>query len=194
MPSGCQAWGLCPQAESGRCLLSCVGGISILGGQGARGFPVKSVRFPSLEVCSVLCVKNGQPAGKSGRVGPHTPAGQGDGSGGWACEGPPGTRMIVGTREASCPLSAGAGLAGSLEIRGHERPVGPRDAATYGRCCGAAPPSASRTPSHGPVPLAIRSHNAYPALPHLLQNGGLASGPTLASTEPQRLAPPGCLV
>lgn len=161
-----------------------LGGISLLAGEGAQGFPVKSARFPSLEVCSALCVKNSQPAGKSGRVEPHTLAGQGEGSGGWAWEGPLGTRMTMGTHEASCPLSAGTGLAGSLEIRGHARPAGPRDAATCGRCCRTAPPSASRAPSHGPVPLAVRSHDAYSALPHLLQNGGLGGGPTLASTAP----------
>lgn len=106
------------------------------------------------------------------------PAGQGDGSGGWAREGPPGTRVTVGTREAPCPPSAGTGLAGSLEIRRHARLAGCRDAAT----------------SHDPVPLAVRSHDASPALPHLLQDGGLGDSPTLASTEPQRPPPPGCLV
>lgn len=137
--------------------------------------------LPSLELCSVLCGE--WPASRQERESGLTPpppptAGQGDGSGGWAREGPPGTPVTVGTREAPCPPSTGTGLAGSLEIRHHAMLAGRRDAAT----------------SHDPVPLAVRSRDASPALPHLLQDGGLGNGPTLASTEPRRPPPPGGLV
>ena len=160
---------MCPQAESGWHLLSCVG-ISIQGGTGGTV-------LSSLELCSVLCGE--WPASRQewkSRASPPPPAGQGDGSGGWAWEGPPGTRVTVGTREALCPPSAGTGLAGSLEIRRHKRLRGCRDAAI----------------SHDPVPLAVRSRDASPALPHLLQDGGLGNGPMLASTEPRRPPPLGC--
>ena len=127
-------------------------------------------------LCPLQRMASQQAGVEESGLAPPPPAGQGDGSGGWAWEGPPGTRVTVGTHEALCPPSAGTGLAGSLEIRRHKRLGGCRDAAI----------------SYDPVPLAVRSRDASPALPHLLQDGGLGNGPMLASTEPRRPPPLGC--
>lgn len=80
--------------------------------------------------------------------------------------------MTMGTHEASCPLSLSTGLAGSLEIRGHARPAGPRDAATCGRCCRTAPPSASRRHLSRPCPSSRPIHDAYSACPTFCRMAG----------------------